>query len=102
MRAPRMHSCALLQTGAAMCWGNNRWPTRRSKVHVVQLASFCQSYASQRQQHHPDRGGKRPHVRCAQDGGGNVLGYEQPRETGRRRRARPMLGPAYDFDRDEI
>lgn len=34
--------------------------------------------------------------------GGNVLGYEQPRETGRRRRARPMLGPAYDFDRGEI
>ena len=32
-------------------------------------------------------------------GGRNLLGYEQPQQ---RRRRTPMIGPAYDFDQDEV
>ena len=36
--------------------------------------------------------------RSARGGGRNLLGYEQPP----RRRRTPMIGPAYDFDQDEV
>ena len=37
--------------------------------------------------------------RSARGGRGNLLGYEQPQQ---RRRRTPMIGPAYDFDQDEV
>ena len=37
--------------------------------------------------------------RSARGGGRNMLGYEQPQQ---RRRRTPMIGPAYDFDQDEV
>ena len=36
--------------------------------------------------------------RSARGGRSNLLGYEQPQ----RRRRTPMIGPAYDFDQDEV
>ena len=37
--------------------------------------------------------------RSARGGRSNLLGYEQPQQ---RRRRTPMIGPAYDFDQDEV
>ena len=37
--------------------------------------------------------------RRARGGRSNLLGYEQPQQ---RRRRTPMIGPAYDFDQDEV